>query len=65
MVIVDRNQDLSLLAVEKDFSGKPVVAGLIKSSFIMRMMFGISSLSLSGQVFDLIVHVFETSESEI
>ena len=54
LVIVDRNQDLSLLAVEKDLSGEQEVAGLIKSSFIMRIMFGISSLSLSGQVLILL-----------
>ena len=36
LVIVDRNQDLSFLAVEKDLSGEQEVAGLIKSSFIMR-----------------------------
>ena len=54
LVIVDRNQDLSLLAVEKDLSGEQEVAGLIKSSFIMRIMFGISSFSLSGQVLILL-----------
>ena len=53
LVIVDRNQDLSLLAVEKDLSGEQEVAGLIKSSFIMRIMFGISFFSLSGQAFIL------------
>ena len=54
LVIAGRNQDLSLLAVEKDLSGEQEVAGLIKSSFIMRIMFGISSFSLSGQVLILL-----------
>ena len=54
LVIVDRNQNLSLLAVEKRLSGEEEVAGLIKSSFVMRIMFGISSFSLSGQVLVLL-----------
>ena len=54
LVIVDRNQDLSLLAVEKDLSGEKEVAGLIKSSFIMRIIFRISSFLLSGQVLILL-----------
>ena len=54
MVIVDSNQDLSLLAVEKDLSGEQEVAGSMKSSFIMHIMFGISSFSLSGQVLILL-----------
>ena len=54
LVIVNRIQDLSLLAVEKDLSGEQEVARLIKSNFIMRIMFGISSFSLSGQVLILL-----------
>ena len=54
LVIVDLDQHLSLRAVEKDLSGEQEVAGLIKSSFIMRIMFGISSLSLSAQVLILL-----------
>ena len=54
LIIADRNQDLSLHAVEKDLSGEQEVAMLIKSRFIMRIMFGISSLSLSGQVLILL-----------
>ena len=54
LVIVDRNQNLSLLAVEKDLSGEQEFAGLIKSSFIMCIMFGISCFSLAGQVFILL-----------
>ena len=54
LVIVDRNQDLSLYAVEKYFSGEQEVVGLIKSSFIIGIMFGTSSFSLSGQVLVLL-----------
>ena len=54
LVISDSNQNLSLLAVEKRLSGEDEVAGLIKSSFVMRIMFGISSFSLSGQVLVLL-----------
>ena len=54
LVTVDRNQNLSLLAVEKRLSGEEEVAGFIKSSFIMCIIFGISSFSLSGQVLVLL-----------
>ena len=54
LVIVDRNQNLSLLAVEKRLSGEEEVAGFIKSSFIMCIIFRISSFSLSGQVLVLL-----------
>ena len=54
LVIVDRNQNLSLLDVEKRLSGEEEVAGFIKSSFIMCIIFGISSFSLSGQVLVLL-----------
>ena len=50
LIIVDHNQDLRVLAVEKDLSTEQEVAGLSKSSFIIRIIFGISSFSLSGQV---------------